>query len=109
MEITELIELNDKALEVLGWNGGGSINIGYNVEEVGDLVLYVEIHNNAIVTAGDLREAFNDLEAKLNTLFGNKAERFEFFDDENSQSGYSVAIPMTSFSINSKELRMEKQ
>ena len=107
MEITELIELNDKALEVLGWNGGGSMDIGYNVEEEGDLVLYVEIHDNAIVKWSDLREAFNDMEAKLNTIFGNKAAGFEFFDDENSPSGFSVAIPMANFSIESKGERIK--
>lgn len=54
MNITELIELNDKAHEVLGWRSGGSIDLGYNVEEVGDCVLYLEIHDSIMTQTDDL-------------------------------------------------------
>ena len=105
MNIPELIELTDKAYEILGWRVGGSIELGYNVEEVGDCVMYLEIHDSIMTPADDLLEAFDGIKSKLQTLFGKYAAGIDFFEDEKSQSGYSVAIPLAHFSINPNEVR----
>lgn len=103
MNVSELIELSDKAYEILGWNGGGSIDLGHNVEEVGDLVMYCEVHDSVMVKTSDLLEAFETLKAHLEAVFGKYAAGFDFFEDEKSQSGYSVAIRMAHFSTNTSE------
>jgi len=107
MNVPELIELNNRAHEILGWKGGGSIELGSDVIEEGDLWLYLEVHSSSL-KSGDLCENFNELKAKLETLFGNKAAGFDFFEDEKSHSGYSVSVPLAHFSINPNESRSKE-
>lgn len=104
MKVQELIELNDKAHEILGWAiPANSLELGYNVEEVDDVWLYVDVHQGVI--GGDLCECFNDLKAKLEAVFGHWACGFDFFENEKSDSGYGVAIPLRLFSTNTHEKR----
>uniref|UniRef100_A0A6M3M545 Uncharacterized protein n=1 Tax=viral metagenome TaxID=1070528 RepID=A0A6M3M545_9ZZZZ len=107
MKVSELIELNNRAHEILGWKGGGSMDLGSDVIEEGDLRLYLEVHSSSL-KGGDLCENFNDLKAHLEALFGNRAAGFDFFEDEKSESGFSVAVPLAHFSIFPNEVRRPK-
>jgi len=90
MEVKELIKLTQKAHEVLGWNGGGSITLEPNVMDAGDLWLYINIHSNKI--GADLLESFAEMKTKLETLFGGKQYGIEFNEWESANSGYGVSI-----------------
>lgn len=90
MEVKELMELVAKTYEILGWNGGGSVLLEPHVVDAGDLWMYVDVHDSQM--GSDLVDSFMDLKGQLVTLFGNKQYGIEFHEDENSNSGYSVAI-----------------
>ena len=109
MQITELLELNEKAHEILGWRAGGSIDLAYNEEEVGDLTLYLEIHDSVMTKSSDLLECFEMLKGHLQAVFGKYAAGVDFFENENSQSGYSVRIPLAHFSSNTSGKRTDEK
>ena len=92
MNIKYLIAKTEQAHGGLGWRQGGAMDMGYNVEEVGDVWLYIDIHNSAM--GGNLLDCLNKHMNYLKNIFGDSAKKIEFFENETSPSGYCVAIEL---------------
>lgn len=92
MNVKYLIEKCEQAHCALGWRMGGSIELGYNVEEEGDLWMYVELHNKAV--EGELLSCLTECRSKLREIFGDPVISIEFFEHEKSPSGYAAAIEL---------------
>ena len=102
MSITleKLIELNDALHEILGWQGGGSLDISYNQDKVGDAWLYIDINDS--VTGYDLLDTFAELYDKCLAKISEILDNFDYADDvhftesgdENSNSGYVLAVKL---------------
>lgn len=97
LTLQDLIKLEYATNEAIGWNGGGRIDVSYNVIEAGDIWIDFEIHDSAMVDLGpDLYETFDTLYGRIRNIWGKLAKNIQFCDtdDERNQSGYYVSIKL---------------
>lgn len=91
LTIDEIIDLNNRVHEVCGWGESHCLDIGYNVLEKGDLILYFNVNLN--VLDDNLVNSIPELYERLREACRNYAENIKIHDDfEDSPSGYLVAI-----------------
>ena len=94
MNVKYLMAKNEQAYFGLGWSAGGSIDLGYNVMEMGDLWMYIDIHSHGI--KGELLSSLNECLKYMKDIFGDAAKTIDFFENEESPSGYSIAVELDS-------------
>jgi hypothetical protein len=97
LTLQDLLKLEYATSEALGWNGGGRLDVSYNVINMGDVWLDFEIHDSRMVELGpDLYTTFDTLYGEIKNIWGQNAKTIQFCDtdDEKNQSGYYVSIEL---------------
>ena len=100
MSITleKLIELNEKLYDVLGWRGGGILEVSYDVSKVGDAWLYIDINDSVI--GYNLLDTFSELyDNALNEICNilgayEHPGELDFAESETSDSGYVLVMKL---------------
>jgi uncharacterized membrane protein len=94
LTIQELIELDRKTSAILGWKGGGSIDIQYDLNVVNDIVIYTEVHPDALI--GSLLPTLTTIYQQLESLWGEKALNIEFITEatEDEKIKYTCVIEL---------------
>jgi len=92
MDINLLMKKIEQAYGILGWQAGGTIVLSYNDIEVGDLWIHLPLHTS--VVSGDLLGIFKEKKEHLEKIFEDGVKHIQFIEDDNADSGYSVAIEL---------------
>lgn len=94
LTLKELIDLDKKTSAILGWKGGGSIDIQYDLNVVNDIVIYTEVHPDALI--GSLLPTLITLHQQLEAVWGKKATNIEFINEatEDEKIKYTCVITL---------------
>lgn len=89
----ELVELNKKAYEAVGWKGSSNVSIQYDNIEVGDVWIYIDINDNMFKNPKKpLKREFDRCDMLIHQVFKEASKKIEFFEDDERKQIATVKL-----------------